>query len=353
MKPCSKPGCGRGVTARGMCRKHYLAAWRAGTMDAAPTRSRTLPECPETHAHDLETCWAEHGCRCAQCRHLRKMERQRRRNRLRAYGREDQIAPARVPAGPVRDRLVELQDAGFGLERVADAAQVPRSAVMDIYFGPRGAGVQPKPISERVTRASHAARLLAVDPAQIDAALVPSTGTTRRLQALVAVGYTETEIAQRLGMDVTNLSTLMHDGRPRVLAATFVSVRSVFASLWAEPQSGGWADNARRVAKRHGWAGPLAWDDIDDPAERPNTIGAADAEPTIDETAVELALTGARVRLTALERREAVTRAHARRWSDTRIAETLHIADRTVLRIRQDLGLEAFEYSDLVKAGAA
>ena len=40
-------------------------------------------------------------------------------------------------------------------------------------------------------------------------------------------------------------------------------------------------------------------------------------------------------------------RLHALRWSDGRIAETLHITSKTVMRIRQELGLESFEVAEI------
>lgn len=90
---CSEDECDRPVTARGMCRMHYLREWRSGSVTAAPLRDRGRHTCPVDHPHDLDTCWRDHGCRCDQCRHLRKMERQRRRNRMIAYGRADEVSP--------------------------------------------------------------------------------------------------------------------------------------------------------------------------------------------------------------------------------------------------------------------
>ena len=168
------------MTARGMCRKHYLSAWRAGTLAETPTLERAIRECPEDHPHDLATCWAEHGCRCKQRRHLRRMERQRRRVRLRAYGREDQITPPRVPALPIRDHVAWLRGEGFGLERIADAAQVSRSVMMTVYYGPRGNQTGERDITKRTVRESLAERIHATTPDQIEAAYVPSNGTVRR-----------------------------------------------------------------------------------------------------------------------------------------------------------------------------
>lgn len=353
MTICRVDECDRHVTGRGLCRKHYLREWKAGAFVDVPLASRKAPECPAGHPHDLDTCWADHGCRCNRCQHLRRMDRQRRRVRLRAYGRGDRIAPPRVPVQPVYDHVVWLQGQGFGLERIADAAQVSRSSVMYVYYGPRGRNAQGhRDISKRTIQESLAKRILSLTPEQISGAFVPSLGTVRRLRALVSIGYTESFLAENLGMNVGNLSRVLLDPRPRVTSVTYEAVSSLFSSLWAVPQVGRHAGIARRVAERHRWVGPLAWDDIDDPDERPNVSGDSDVD-TFDETAVELAMAGQRVKLTPAERREAITRLHARRWSDQLIASTIHCMDRTVLRIRGELGLEAFDFEDLVKVGAA
>ncbi|MGY4859532.1 hypothetical protein [Cryobacterium sp. AP23] len=350
---CSLDGCGRKVTARLMCRMHYLSAWRAGTVTDAPTRDRETVVCPADHAHDLEGCWGEHGCRCEGCKHLRKMERQRRRSRLRAYGRGETIAPTRVPAAPVREHMMALRDAGYGLERIADAAQVSRSAMLDVYYGPRGASKGSRDLEQRTVLESVALRILALTPEAIEAALLPAIGTMRRLQALVAIGYTESMLADRLGVMVSNLSRLILGHRSRVKAATYEATRELFDELWSTPRTGNRADRSRAIAWAHGWVGPLAWDDIDDPREQPNLTGAAEPADGVDGTAVELAVAGDHVRLTPLERRAAVTRLHAQRYSDQLIADRLQIADRTVLRIRQELGLVAFDQDELIFRDAA
>ncbi len=65
------------------------------------------------------------------------------------------------------------------------------------------------------------------------------------------------------------------------------------------------------------------------------------AEGAVDEIAIELACSGERMRLTPLERREAVSRLVAVKLNDHAIAERLHVTAKTVLRIRQELGLAA------------
>lgn len=282
------------------------------------------------------------------------MDRQRRRSRLTAYGRTSEFRKERVPVAPIREHIAALM-AYAGLERIADTAQVSRSAVLDAYYGPRGATKRARRVNEeeRTISASHASRILSVTSDQIEAAFVEPSGTVRRLRALVAIGYTETELSAHLGMLMGNFSPLIHGRRPRVTAATYAATRALFDQLWNQPLTGAKADRARRLARRNGWFGPLAWDDIDDPGEQPNAQGPAADGPLIDEMAIDLALSGVEVKLSSAERRVAVQRLHAERWSDGRIAETIGANARTVLRIRQELGLETFDQTELRQRGAA
>ncbi len=354
-RSCRVEECGRPVTARGMCRMHYLREWRSGSVTDAPLRDRSRYACPADHPHDLDTCWREHGCRCDQCRHLRKMERQRRRNRMIAYGRADEISPATVPSEDVRAHIVQLRECGsFGLERIADAAQVSRTLVLDVYYGPRGKEKETRQGKPRRVREVAARRLLAVTADQISAPLVPATDTVRRLQALVAIGYTQTQLSERLGMQVTNLSHLIHGQRERVTAATYVAALELFRQLWSQPPSGTRADQARAVARGNGWVGPLAWDDIDDPDEQPNIDGEGEeVAESFDPAAVELALSGVHVKLRDIDRHECVRRLHTQRWGDRRIADKLGCAIKTVERDRAHLALPGVELSEQDRPTAA
>jgi transcriptional regulator with XRE-family HTH domain len=249
---------------------HYLQEWRAGTVSERAGRSVEKRECPADsaeHTHTHDGCWLEHGCRCAQCIHSRKMATQRRRNRLRAYGQTDQIGGDRVDAAPVRAHIERLLTEGIGGERIAEAAGVPRSVILDLRYGRRGK----RPASQvrvltTVLRA-HAEPLLALTVDDIERAIVPSLGTVRRLRALVAIGWTQTEIAERMSMQVTNFTRLILGYRPRVTAATAEAADELFRALWSEPRTGGWNDRARQIAASRSWVGPLGWDDIDNDPE--------------------------------------------------------------------------------------
>lgn len=339
---CAINDCGRLVTARGLCRRHYLQRWRAGNVTELPTKDRGLTVCPDDHAHDLDTCWAQHGCRCDKCQHARKMERQRRRNRLRAYGRANEIMHVKVDAEPARKHVKKLQMQGGGLERIADAAGVPRSALQDLIFGRRGTARTGDPVMYEIF-ADYAQRILMLTIGDVDLPVLDATGTMRRLRALVWMGHTQSELARRLGWTPQNFGKLIMGDHEKVTVATYDRVGALFKELWNVQGRASHSDAARANARRRGWLSPLAWDDIDnDPA--PPTV---DVESGVDDLAVDLATEGRDIRLTPAERRVAVERLHSLRWSDGRIAETLHITSKTVMRIRRELGLESFEVAEI------
>lgn len=95
-------------------------------------------------------------------------------------------------------------------------------------------------------------------------------GTTRRLRALIAIGYTQAALAKEVNLNTTWLNKLVnkHDGY-KVNPSTAIRVDEAYRRLSMTP---GPHDRARRFAKARGWAPPLAWDEdtIDDPAAKPD-----------------------------------------------------------------------------------
>jgi hypothetical protein len=101
---------------------------------------------------------------------------------------------------------------------------------------------------------------------------VCAVGTARRLQALVAMGYSLTYLCERLQITSKNASPLFRGDQSLVLATTARKVVSLFAELQSVP---GPDDRSRRHAARRGWHPPPAWDinSIDDPAASPIAEG--------------------------------------------------------------------------------
>lgn len=97
----------------------------------------------------------------------------------------------------------------------------------------------------------------------------PSTGTARRIRALVAMGYSQTHIARAVGIGPTYISKLAANIRGQVNRQTADRISAIYDKLSMTP---GPSRAARDFAHRKGWMPPLAWDDdtIDDPDATPN-----------------------------------------------------------------------------------
>lgn len=326
-----------------MCRKHYQQAWKAGELDAhekLPPRVKDRKICPTGHRHgEVGTCYVHHQCRCADCVSS-QTKRNYRRLQLKAYGRYD---TGLVDAGPVREHMMALAEFGLGYKRVAQLAGVGVTAVRSILWGRQEPGPRYGELPKRVKRET-AEAVLAVQPVVENlagGALVPALGVQRRLQALVARGWSQSKLSVRLGLNLSNLNQMFD--RDLVMAATHRAVSALFDEIWdVAPPLESKGDKiaysrAMRYAKERRWLPPLAWDDIDTDVEPP----VPDEEVGVDEVRVELAAAGELVRLSSAELRAAVRLLHGMRFSDRAIAERLRVADRTVLRIRQELGLTA------------
>jgi len=352
---CTHPGCERRTAARRLCRPHYLAAWRAGELshhEPAPPREKAPTRCPADHKHgDSSTCYIQHQCRCQACGDAHAA-RERHRKKQKAYGRFD---TGLVDAEPVRAHILALSEYGIGYKRVAELAGVGTTGVRQLVWGRQEPGPRNGEIPKRVDR-EKAQKILAVQPVVENLGArrsVPARSTHRRVQALVARGWSIARLGRELDWSEGNFQGMMR--REFVGAATHRAVVDLYERLWnVEPPRETASEKAaysRSVAyaKRRRWLPPLAWDDIDLDVEPP-TPGDEDG---IDEMAVELAIAGERVRLTPLERRDAVRRLHESKWSAGLIAETLHCSTKTVDRIRGELGLETADQTELRHRGAA
>ena len=133
---------------------------------------------------------------------------------------------------------------------------------------------------------------------------IDNTGFIRRIRALQAMGWSFNDIAQRIGIPRTCLTAKTRN-HTRVYVSTFRRMVAVYDELSMIP---GPSIRSINAAKRNGWAPPLAWDDIDDPDERPN-LGAA-ADRGVDEVLVQRALSGQQVKANRAERAEII-----RRWT--------------------------------------
>lgn len=184
------------------------------------------------------------------------------RTRQMAYGRWQ---PDRVDAGPVRVHVQALRDSGLGFRRIAELSGVRRQTIQQLFSPRRG---RSKP-SAYVASAT-ARKLLAVPVGEAaPGAHIDQTGTVRRLQALVAIGHSQSSLCTQLGITQSNSTRLFH-GHSKVTAATAKRVAELYDRL---SMVSGTNQRAIRRAKANGWLPPLAWDDdaIDDPGAQPHS----------------------------------------------------------------------------------
>ena len=99
---------------------------------------------------------------------------------------------------------------------------------------------------------------------------IPATGTRRRLQALAWSGHSAAVLAPVLGVSARTLEKLRSDTGPSTVPVeTADAVRHHYEPLLktaGDPAVAG-------KAKAKGWPPAAAWDDIDDPHERPKGVG--------------------------------------------------------------------------------
>jgi hypothetical protein len=147
--------------------------------------------------------------------------------------------------------------------------------------------------------------------------LLDKTGTLRRVQALARMGWSVREVARRAGVarpdDLLNPRRLVHRD-------TATAVDRVFRELCMTP---GPSARAKAIAERRGYAGPLDWDDIDDPSERPVRDSCAEVTYHLDEVAIEETMAGRRVKLSHEERQEVFRRLIERGLNASQIAQRL------------------------------
>ncbi|MFJ9101363.1 hypothetical protein ACIRJM_23180 [Streptomyces sp. NPDC102405] len=229
--------------------------------------------------HGTPSGYRRHGCRCTPC-NTAHANRQAYWYRLKGYGTWTPF----VDAEPVREHINMLRSYGMGIVRVAALAQVNRSITQKIIYSHQG-----RPPQRRV-REDVARKILAVQPAfdhLADCAVIPATGTTRRIQALVRIGWPAADLAVRLQVHRRRVDQLLN--ADRVTAKSARTIKQLYEELWnQDPLNHGVPEysKARAIsrAEGHGWPPPAAWDDeeIDDP----NAQGdLGDREPTFLEQA--------------------------------------------------------------------
>jgi hypothetical protein len=214
--------------------------------------------------HGTNTRYHIDGCRCQPCRKAAR-DYERAKNRQIAYGRWRPY----VDAEPARQHVLKLRAAGMGPKRIAEVSGVPHGSLAKLIYGDRKRGMSP---SRRI-RPETAAKILNVELDPYPHAIVAGVGARRRLRALIALGYGQSDLARRLGFEPTNFTRIVNAAPTKgVEERTRAAVAALYELLSMVPPIGATADRTRALAKERGWVPPLGLDDdrLDDPTYKRN-----------------------------------------------------------------------------------
>lgn len=296
----------RGWFSRHSCRKHEEAMLRAALHEERMAAvDRTPKPCLHkraNHQHGTRACYVLDRCRCEPCSKANS-QAESERVRLKAYGRYHKY----VDAYPVRLHLAELAAYGIGLKQVAKLSGVSTGTLSKLVFGVYdstgsgggrgGTGGLVRAPSRRVLRRT-AERIYAVEPippnlgaGQVDPERTPLART--HLRALVALGWSMSELGRRLGMrHGANAVTLIEDDDRLIQRGTVDRIEELYAelSMTLPPQADRFqrtaASRARNLARGRGWLPPLALDDLDEGGP------VSTDEHDIDEVAIARRMSG-------------------------------------------------------------
>lgn len=254
--------------------------------------------------HGERRCYLR-GCRRPEC--LQAHYRWSSRYRLDVHeGRT-----RRTNATQTRHHIERLQAAGWTQAQIARRAKLAHRVLTAVLAGQ-------KTVANRTALAILSVPISTPPADQRD---VDATGTIRRVRALVAFGYPIAQLAPRFGLYLTALGRISRGELQQVRATTAERIAREYRTLSRVP---GNSNRARNDARRHGWHGPLAWDEttIDDPA----------AQPEVDTSENELS----RNELAALRRSDVE---HLDRFGvcELDIARRLGMAESTVRGIVREL----------------
>lgn len=212
---------------------------------------------PTPHSHGTRACYVADRCGCDPCTEANRAYNANR-TRQQLYGRWDNL----VDAEPARQHVRALMAQGMGWKAVASASGLRNSSVITNLLYGKGN----RPPTRRL-QPDKVARILAVRLQLADHQLTDAAGTTRRLRALVALGWSRQRLAGQLGIGPSNFTPLVDGSRTKVIVATQRAVYALYDELSMThppadtPNLVAGVNRAKADARRRGWRPPLAYDD--------------------------------------------------------------------------------------------
>ena len=184
---------------------------------------------------------------------------------LRQRSRSEGYTRGLVDATPVHEHLAAMERAGLSHNAQARLVGIENRHLYRLKQRPKCTGRTLKRVLDTpIPMVTHEV----VEPgAKIDA-----TGTQRRIQGMIAMGYSCAALARMLNTPVQVVSQISLKYRTQTTANFAERVASLAKGLQLRPgPTTGAGKQARNRAIRHGWVPLLAWDEdsIDDPLARP------------------------------------------------------------------------------------
>lgn len=191
-------------------------------------------------------------CRCDLCRAAAlRMAKTQELRRLRGI-------PAYVARETVAAHVTTLLKAGWDRQEIADAANISRKTVFNVLNS-----------SAAIVQLGTAEALLRLRPEAAPSPRCPALGAARRVRALSAMGWPLWWQAERIGISDAGLRDVCSGRTKTVSPERFDAVDRVYR-IYA--MRIGPSDAARKTARAKQWATAAAWNDIDDPKDRPHSV---------------------------------------------------------------------------------
>jgi transcriptional regulator len=186
------------------------------------------------------------GCVLASTRYTKQLRLEHQRGHYRM-----------TDATQVRDHIKRLTAAGWTQQQISAACGIPSANIHKLHVA-----AQQKIASWR------AAAILAVPvtPAPANPRRVDATGSRRRLQALRVLGHRRYDLAAELDTTPDRVKHITIGAARWVTPQEAAAIARLYRRLSTVP---GPCKQTAGLARNKGWHGPLAWDDIDDPAAKP------------------------------------------------------------------------------------
>jgi DNA-binding CsgD family transcriptional regulator len=206
-----------------------------------------------TAAHTPDRNCYMRGCRKPDCRRIAT----RYRKQLRI---EHERGQRRLhDATQTRAHIQRLTTAGWTQVQIADAAGILSASIHKLHVGAQ-------------TRLTdwRAAAILAIEigPPPADISRADATGSRRRLQALRVLGHRRYDLAARLNITPDRIKHITSGSTQKVSVEEAAAIARLYRQLCTVL---GPSKQTATIARNEGWHGPLAWDDIDNPACEPET----------------------------------------------------------------------------------